>query len=290
MSISNQNIAYRRGVILGLTLAEIMLLVIFLLLLTFMAILKNERERYEHKLLLVKKSPPIEKIIQILEKQAPDIMDELVLANQKLPEIIAMIKKEKLKIRKSETIPDVILRSVENLKADKEIIKHSGSVNQKLKQVINAQEGLIKKQEELIKVRKELETEVENLKGQNKSLYKQIESNGKGVDYPPCWADPTGKQEYIYNIFLTDDGIVIHDNKIPHRAAEQARLPISMIRYDNVLSNSNFQNQTYQLFSWSMANDCRFFVRVYDKTNSNQKKLYKRLLKVVEGRFYKLLI
>jgi hypothetical protein len=281
MSITNQNAAYRRGVILGLTLAEIMLLVIFVLLLTFMAILKNEKERYE-KLAHVAKNPSLVKISQVLEKerQDPSIMEELVLAYEKLPEIVKMIKKEEVKNSDTESVSDVIVRGIEKLKLEKEIKKQSGesdamTIEQQLQQAVSIQESL--------------KSEILNLKGKNISLTKQIESNGKGLVYPPCWADSNGKAEYIYDIDLSNDGILIHDNQIPHRAAEQKKLPISKIKYDMVLSNSNFQRQVYPLLNWSKANkpECRFFVRIDDKTDNDQKRLYKGLLKVVEGSFYK---
>jgi peptidoglycan hydrolase CwlO-like protein len=65
-----KNNAYRRGVILGLTLAEIMLLILFLLLLTFASVLSSEKEKYEKKLQLVSKNTTnIEKIVYVLDKR-----------------------------------------------------------------------------------------------------------------------------------------------------------------------------------------------------------------------------
>lgn len=276
MSINNENTAYRRGVILGLTMAEIMMLVIFLILLAFATILKKEREKSEKMLSLISKNnTSAERVIHVLENQDPDIMEELVRAIEKLPEIMKLIKNDELKNDNTEDAAAVISRGIEKLKFEK-VIKSIGEslpIEEKFKQAIEEQ--------------KKLESEVANLKGQNKSLIKQIESKGKGVDYPPCWADLNGKPEYIYNTDLTSSGIIIHDNHLPNRVEEQASLPIAQIVYEAPLNASAFLQQTYPLLKWGKEHDCRFFVRVADKTEDNQKELYKKLLEAVEGSFYK---
>jgi hypothetical protein len=120
-----------------------------------------------------------------------------------------------------------------------------------------------------------------------------IRASGKGTQFPPCWADEvTGKPEYIFDVSITSAGIVIRDNAIPHRAAEEAQLPIKGIDFGRTLSAASFTAETRPLLDWSSRQDpvCRFFVRLYDLTGPAEKTTFKNGLRTVEGHFYKLLI
>ncbi len=97
-----------------------------------------------------------------------------------------------------------------------------------------------------------------------------------------------GQPEYIFNISLTSDGIVVHANKLADRAADENELPIGGLSFDSNVSDSAFEQQTDALYKYSKARDCRFFVRVFDETKSDEKAVYKRRLQAVESHFYKL--
>ncbi len=59
-----------------------------------------------------------------------------------------------------------------------------------------------------------------------------------------------------------------------------------------MVSPEEFLRQTKRIHDWSKGRDpeCRFFVRVFDRTAANDKQLYKDLLQAVEQHFYKLLM
>ncbi len=276
MSVNRENTAYRKGVILGLTMAEIMILVIFLLLLAFATILNKEQEKTKELLALASKNNKyVERILKVTLGHSPDITEELVRAIENLPKVIQLVKKNNLIEGDHEEIANVILRGVDRLRYEKKLKEVNGDIpiEERLKQAVQKQ------------VR--LESEVSNLTGQNKRLIKQIKDSGKGVDYPPCWVSSKGKPEYIYNTYLTSDGIIIRDNNLPNRINDKENLPVSKIVYNKPLGTLAFLQQTSSLLKWSKNHDCRFFVRVYDKTDANDKKLYKDLLEAVEGSFYK---
>jgi hypothetical protein len=54
-----------------------------------------------------------------------------------------------------------------------------------------------------------------------------------------------------------------------------------------VLSERLFLDRTQPLFESSLAENCRFFVTVFDATGPAEKNRYKSLLRTVEGHFYK---
>ena len=47
-----------------------------------------------------------------------------------------------------------------------------------------------------------------DLEGQNKYLQK-VAFGGGGLDKKPCWADKTGKVEYIYLVTISEEKIII---------------------------------------------------------------------------------
>ena len=284
MSINNHNKAYRRGVVLGLTLAEVMLLLLFILLLAFMSILKKEhqKELLEKKELelVSKKDPVTEKVIYLIKTADPSIRDELVKGIENLPDNLKLIKKENLAKTLNESLPQVISRGLDELKREKYSvidIKKPTDVEKELEEAKDSES--------------KLESQIENLKGQNKFLSKQIISTGKGDGRLSCWVDnSSGKAEYIYNIYLNHQGITIKDNKIPHRQEDQKTLPISMITYDEPLEINKFMEETNGIHQWAINHDCIFYVRLFDDTGTNEKTLYKSQLRTVESSFYKYLM
>jgi cell division protein FtsB len=133
----------------------------------------------------------------------------------------------------------------------------------------------------------QLTREVENLKAQMANLRRQAQKGGRGLDHPPCWATPDGRAEYIFDIALTSQGLVIRDRDLPHRAQDRAALPLSGIVFGEELLPDRFLAMTGPLYQWSVDHECRFVVRAFDTTGATEKANYKRHMRVLEQRFYK---
>lgn len=136
---------------------------------------------------------------------------------------------------------------------------------------------------------KRLNRELQNLKGQNKNLQKTLRDshNGNGGwGTPPCWATPDGKAEFIYNVYLEDNGLIIRDNYLVNRENEIKLLPVKDIPLDTILSAEEFLKATKPLYQWGEKHSCNFFVNMYDNMNTAPKEMYKALRKSVEGHFY----
>ena len=78
----------------------------------------------------------------------------------------------------------------------------------------------------------------------------------------------------------------MRNNALPHRKKEQKQLPLGKMVFDVILSNKKFVRMSRPVFNWSEEHKCRFFVRVFDQTKAEEKKIYKFLLKTVGDRFY----
>ena len=110
---------------------------------------------------------------------------------------------------------------------------------------------------------------------------------GKGTEMPACWASrKTGKPEYIFNTALTSNGIIVQDNALPHRASEQAQLPLQAMVFKKEMRPGQFRVMSKPILEWSVKEGCRFFVRVYDQTRDDEKMIYKRHLRTVLDYFY----
>ena len=106
-----------------------------------------------------------------------------------------------------------------------------------------------------------------------------------------CWATPNGDEEFIFNARIRDDGIVLVDRKLPHRAIEQAALPINgIIDFDSPMTKSQFTAETRQLYDWSVNHkpECRFHVLLFnDTTKLTSSKDGDEMRLAIEGHFYK---
>lgn len=276
MSVASDNVSYRKGLLLGMTMAEIVILIIFLLLLAFAALLEKEQKAHEaEKRLVERNKSTIDRIIQVFDKSDPAITEELVKAIEALPQIIELVNKNELAGENKETVDQVIIRELEKAAAAKAISDGSDgkSPEERLAESIQAQ--------------KDLETENQNLRDQKDNLVSQMKSEGRGVDSPPCWSDTFKNPEYIFKVDLTSKGIIVHDNPLPNRIEEKSKLPIGSVVYDTLLTIPQFRSQTAPLFELSQKMKCRFFVLLYDKTGLTEKEVYKKYKQTVEDHFYK---
>jgi len=138
--------------------------------------------------------------------------------------------------------------------------------------------------EELRAFSDRLARELESTRAQ---LQECLKTNpGNGLEHPACWANPQGKPEYIFDVALQSSSITVHDNAIPHRADDQARLPIAGLRFDRELTPAEFLVATRPLFLESERQQCRFFVQIFDRTAADEKAIYKRQLRTVGQHFY----
>lgn len=279
MKVSQDRSSYRRGIMLGLTMAEIIILIVFLLLLGFAALIKEERDKHADQLsFLNDNKKQIDRVIKVFSQNPPDMNADIVRIVEKLPEQISLLKQENKDNKEnpvSEDISAAISKYIE-----------TQSVSNKISEKPIEQQLV----DSLI-IQKTLESQNKNLQDQKKSLIKQIEDSGRGVDWPPCWPDKDGRaSEFIFKVDLTNEGIYLYDSAPAHRGEEKKLLPMSGIVYSKPRSTSQFQNETAPLYDWSQSNECRFYVVIYDKTGADQKALFKKLLSTVEGAFYKKLI
>ncbi len=127
-----------------------------------------------------------------------------------------------------------------------------------------------------------------DFKGQNKNLRSKLAKVGNGLDHPPCWADSkTGRIQYIYNVVINETSIEFIPGW-PESRNKQALVDPHITQIEGkYYSNKMMWKATYPLYNDSVKQECRHFVRIYDRAKS--KNAFKRYLSGIEHHFYKFL-
>ncbi len=137
------------------------------------------------------------------------------------------------------------------------------------------------------------------------SLEARVRSLGGGLVHPSCWRQDDGRTAYLFDVVLTPSGLVVDFAAVPQGDVfdpserrlgsvvdARASLPVGSMARRERLSPEEFVRQTARVQEWSRGQrpECRFVVRVFDRTAPDQKDLFKVQLQAVEQPFYKLLM
>ena len=303
---SRQDRSYRRGLVLGFTMAEIMVLILFAILMALAATILSKDERIKvltqasgsnavESALLVQEIRRVFPNAQTIDEQFKEI--RMAIQNSKELEVVRReLEKLRSELENYKELKDILEKAKSATQITPEEIAKDALLGKEIKEFAKNQNPPIdpndvksalksvKQSTDMASQKRSLEKEVETLKGQAINLTERL--GGRGTEYPPCWVSPTGKLEYIFDIALNSNGYIVRDRKLPNRQEDQALLPIQQIVFDTLVSSATFSKQTDALLSWSKAHNCRYFVRIYDQTGSQEKDIYKRQERILQQSFY----
>jgi len=304
--VGADNSVFRRGLILGLTLAEISLLIVFVLLLVFGGLLRHLQKQADQAQQWRRQASAAEaqlrKVLASTFQGASDAqldrwVKEIIASGVSAEENKAL--KERLGSAES-ALSRIEKAAGKSDAADEPKVKSGpekwDSLAEKIEQTAaemragrDAAEAIKHGSDAAAKATLEAKLENEQLKGAVANAQRKLEAAGKGTEKPACWATRDGRPEYIFDVTLSSAGIRIHDRALPLRRAQEASLPLQSIRFDQPLSPQKFRAQTRPLFDWGEARGCRFFVHALDGTGAAEKEVFKQRLRVMEEHFYKFL-
>ncbi len=274
--IGEQHTAYRRGLVLGLTMAEVGILVIFVLLL-LLALAAFERERYAEVMAM----PPerldalltteealraIEQAVGVRDTDTPEEIQELVRVvteRAESPEGQASLQAVRSALEEIKRAEAEIRRAAEKLEGE------SGSMAETVAQ--QSRELAIKE-------------------GQLRYAEERLRALGPGgAGARPCWVEPDGSIVFLYDVVLTSRGIKMKLRDDVAGSPRLADLALPSINPAAALSADEFRAKTRALYDYGRRaeNRCVFHVYVWDGTQAAEKERYKDLLRTVEGHFYK---
>ena len=168
-------------------------------------------------------------------------------------------------------------------KLDKELV--AGKEGQTVREVVAAARGY----GELAKAGQNPETlkkENSDLRGQVAFLKNRLDARG-GRDYPPCWADESGKVEFLFAVEVRPDSVVVSPAWPARREAAARALPGIEAALAGPHSNQAFVSKIQGIFNWSKTQDpeCRHYVQL--KSTISDAVLSDRARLMVENFFYK---
>jgi hypothetical protein len=305
---------HRRGLVLGLTLAEILLLLLFLVLLALAGRvfqLKKNAEKQEKQLGEIHRTlgPIMEKFNQTgevdlaairklterlsriadlergneaLRAENSDIKSKLAALQklgpkgEKILSEIAPLLERVSRIRPNDP-PAALSRAVDLLENAPASIKPED-----LKSLSDLGDvtGKLKDLQDRVVV---TESERDRFRRERDNL---MRSKGGGLQYPSCWTNDKGETEYIFDITFRDGGLLVRDHAQETRKSDPAWTFVNDFRRDVEINESVFVSATSRLFQWSKENECRFVVIVRDQTGENKSR-FKTLMSSVERHFYK---
>jgi hypothetical protein len=319
---ARQQAEYRRGVLLGLTVAEVMLLILFALLLALGALLtkkENSIAGLSARLVEVTQQRKLaETRAEILERMAAgkptdEFVRELVLARQtqeRLKKEEQALRAQRQELQEDRELADALKKAGDPKGRLKELAALGAKLEKELKKLSPdtktkdlfdlVPEGVAladaARQEnpdpdaarEALERAEEVARDNATLKGQVARYRDQMKKLGKGGELPPCWVTTNGQIEYLFDIQLQGGGsIVVGDATPPTRVIDRRDLPIPAELFGGGLTPSRFRALTAPLYEYSQKRECRFYVIARDRTGPTQKVLFKNLLLTVEGHFYK---
>jgi hypothetical protein len=282
---------YRKGVLLGLTVAEIITLILFALLLALwgqISKLQGEIERAKainakfYKLVNSAQSKSnldlaieLEKIIKAEIDYAARLAAELERYKSNLlpDEIFELIKSQSFDLRKVEDREKFFALT----KMATQLAKEANQSPEKMASTCAAGAEAVEKFKGADPGR--VWSDLNHWKGVAASC-------GKGNSLPPCYV-VDGREALIFEARLKDNGILLKDT-VPIELREQfVRDFPSPPTFEIVLDRQQFRQQTAQFLQHSRINKCsKFRVNAFDDTGQD-KRNFQEIEQVLDGVFFK---
>ena len=292
---SVQSEDYRKGLVLGFTMAEIMLILLFLLLLLLGKELIDLQEKLNSSISL--EAPEVVVGQDIAVQLAGAKAEGLAPANMSLEEYVGRL------IFKSEADQlDILSAQIKALKEqvlskDQEIQKLTEQIKQ-----LGTDSGYIDDlEEQLSQVKAELASaneRIDAVKPLADALAEANLSQKQGQQCllacgasgrPACWGESIENPDFIYDIAMYDDyfWVALREESLAKNLDKWNNLPDkARIETPAFLSASDFRKRMTGLVEYGQANDnCVFSVRLFD-VGTSTKQMYKDLRQLVGNYAY----
>lgn len=300
----------RRGLILGLTLAEILLLLLFLLLLAlasqlqhWQSLAKAAETRFEVLSRSLDQLKPLQEALMSGGASGITSVEQLIQRFQMLTELerqLSAQKQENAKLLEQSSLVRSLDLSEDKLRALAATMRRAAEVDPSdppatLNRAVEILARLGKSTEpeqvrplsEMLS-QSDLSSKVSSLEASNEKLRREKDNlmiGGKGLSYPSCWINSAGQTEFIFDVTFLDSGVRVSD-ATPSRAQDPSWAMVSSFPRNSEISERSFLAATGKLASWSREQKCRFYTRNIDGTSATNKDRYKLLQRQVEQNFY----
>lgn len=273
---------YRRGMVLGLTLAETLLLLMFLLLMALGALLwRRDAELAATQQQLDQERRQSQDLRRALRPLSP-LLEELRRQGAEIPSVEALAAKlaegERAQRQIDELTSSLTEVRVELAEARRQRDALATRVQELERQVDPQGADLLGRVRDLERERDELhaalaseQREREQAETELRGLRERIRRGGSL--YPPC-----GPDEFSFRVTILDQGrAIVEDISTPAGRRHEAWELIRPFPRGTPISLSQFLGATQAYAEWGHARqpECRFGVRVLDRTSAANKDGYK---------------
>ena len=244
---------YRRGMVLGLTMAEIMMLLVFLMLLAATALLLRRAES---------------------QTALASATADRALGSEKLAMLQARIAVLEADARTSQAMlfqTRTLAAQTEQARANAEA--RGKSLDASL-QAANAAVAAAR-------------TEAQAMQGQNAQMRNELGRlhGNVGSGLPYCWTSPDGRPIAVLRVQLRDGGVLAAEPDPRPRPGDAAWAKLDGMTRGVLQPIEVFMAQVAPFIAQSDAERCRYAVDVIDGTSANNKSGYKGLMNRLWGSF-----
>ncbi len=286
---------YRRGMVLGLTMAEVAILLIFLLMLAmrlegqaegdaFRFLAASEASVLEHQATAERAEAEAE-AQRARAEQAERERDSARTANSdaqtRLDEMIASnagLQRALYQVR-SRMANDRAWLNLDPDSSDEQIV---GALVRRLDELTSDNRRASGDLERIIR-------ENEVLRGQNEQLRRDLarQPGRPGSGVPHCWPTPSGDAEYMLRISMHDGGMVsVRDRSPKAQPSDTAWHLVAGLQRDKQMSIAELRTTVEPLIARGRSQGCRYAVEVVDMTGPTNKLGYKSLQNAIWTIFY----
>ena len=282
---------YQRGVVLGLTLAEVLVLLAFLLLLAMSALLlRRDKEQAVLTERLGRYGVLLQPITDALARQG--------IVVQNTNQLASLIERgnaaDSLRVKLDETVSRLDAARQAAARQEGEISRLGEAARQAahtargtedlatLAAILERVPGLPsqplhEKLEGLVRKSAEVDAATASMTGQNAQMRTELtrlKGNG-GSGLPFCWALPTGRAQEMLKVEMQDTGVIVRDLDPRARPDDLAWQLLDGVSRGRLMPLAEFVGQVSPLQARASSERCRYAIQVVDATGVTNKPGYK---------------
>lgn len=310
---------YRRGMVLGLTMAEIITILVFLLMLASTAVsLRTQARVTELQTALGERDSALGSVAKALEEAGTEVgaTSKLVAllergkradaaeaqlqelrrdSSRSLEETRTRLQEQEAQAAALRAERDQLAAVVEASRSEarerlaaalEEARKAAGADTSSPDDAVVAL--LTRRVGEGAEVRTALAREGDVLRGQNEQLRRDIArfrgQGGSGLPY--CWPTLQGQPEFMLRVIMRDSGVLVRDRMPQAQPGDAAWGVISSLPREELMSIQAFTAAVAPLRARGQAQRCLYAVEAVDETGATNKAGYKSLRGQLNTSFY----
>jgi hypothetical protein len=276
---------YRRGVILGLTLAEILLLLVFLLLLAVSALFARVQDEAAREVARqAEMQSRLRPLIDALDQLGYPVSDADNLAvlirkgkeasaiSNQLDEARSALVAVETRSRQTQEALDQAQRDLSAARSEIAEFATTVSKAQDYDKMVSMLQTLPGSSGE------RPEQELANRLGQYRQAMQELARlKGNGSGLPFCWVTPTGQPIFMLQFELRDDGFLVHEEQPRPRPDDPIWTLLANLPREAFFREDDLASLVAPLVSDANKRRCRYAVDVVDRTSATNKAGYRHL-------------